>query len=235
MRGYGQFCPVAVASEVFAERWTPLILREMFCGSRRFNDLCRGMPLISRTLLAQRLQTLEDTGVIESIPLKTGRGREYRLTQAGEEFRAVIDLLGEWGQRWIHGRLSVENLDPALLMWDIHRRIAVDRLPEERVVVRFDFRGIPASYRGAQTLWLVLQRHDIDLCVRDPGFESDLIVSADLKAMTKVWLGDLSFSAALRSRAIVVNGPQKWARAFPGWLLLSGFAGIERPPRALAT
>jgi hypothetical protein len=193
------------------------------------------MPLISRTLLAQRLQALEDTGVIESIPLKTGRGREYRLTQAGEEFRAVIDLLGEWGQRWIHGRLSVENLDPALLMWDIHRRIAVDRLPEERVVVRFDFRGIPASYRGAQTLWLVLQRQDIDLCVRDPGFESDLIVSADLKAMTKVWLGDLSFSAALRSRAIVVNGPQKWARAFPGWLLLSGFAGIERPPRALAT
>ena len=235
MRGYGQFCPVAVASEVFAERWTPLILREMFCGSRRFNDLRRGMPLISRTLLAQRLQTLEDTGVIESIPLKTGRGREYRLTPAGEEFRAVIDLLGGWGQRWIHGRLSVENLDPGLLMWDIHRRIAVDRLPAERVVVRFDFRGVPAGYRGARTLWLVLQRPDVDLCVRDPGFESDLIVAADLKAMTKVWLGDLGFSEALRSHAVVVNGPSKWARAFPGWLLLSGFAGVERPPRALTT
>jgi len=120
-------------------------------------------------------------------------------------------------------------------MWDIHRRIAVDRLPAERVVVRFDFRGVPAGYRGARTLWLVLQRPDVDLCVRDPGFESDLIVAADLKAMTKVWLGDLSFSEALRSHAVVVNGPSKWARAFPGWLLLSGFAGVERPPRALTT
>jgi hypothetical protein len=187
MRGYGQFCPVAVACEVFAERWTPLILREMFCGSRRFNDLRRGMPLISRTLLAQRLQTLEEAGVIESIPL-----------------------------------------------WDVHRRIAVERLPAERVVARFDFRGLPARYRGIRTTWLVLKRPEVDLCMRDPGFESDLVVSADLKALAQVWLGDLSFSQALRSRGVVVEGPRKWVQAFPGWFLLSGFAGVERPPRALA-
>jgi DNA-binding HxlR family transcriptional regulator len=234
MRGYGQFCPVAVACEVFAERWTPLILREMFCGSRRFNDLRRGMPLISRTLLAQRLQTLEESGVIESSPLANGRGREYRLTQAGEEFRAVIDRLGEWGQRWIHGRVSPENLDAGLLMWDIHRRIAVDRLPAERVVARFDFRGTPVGYRGLRTLWLILQRPEVDLCLKDPGFEADIVVSADLRAITKVWLGDLRFSEALRSRAIVVEGPRKWTQALPGWLLLSGFAEVERPPRALA-
>ena len=234
MRGYGQFCPVAVACEVFAERWTPLILREMFCGSRRFNDLRRGMPLISRTLLAQRLQTLEETGVIESIPLPTGRGREYRLTPAGEEFRAVIDRLGEWGQRWTYGRLSLQNLDAGLLMWDVHRRIAVERLPAERVVARFDFRGLPARYRGMRTTWLVLKRPEVDLCMKDPGFEPDLFVSADLKALAQVWLGDISFSQALRSRGVVVEGPRNWVQAFPGWLLLSGFAGVERPPRALA-
>ena len=234
MRGYGQFCPVAVACEVFAERWTPLILREMFCGSRRFNDLRRGMPLISRTLLAQRLTSLEEAGVIESVPLPSGRGREYRLTKAGDEFRAVIDRLGEWGQRWIHGRVSPENLDAGLLMWDIQRRIAVERLPAERVVVRFDFRGFPPGYRGYRTLWLILERPEVDLCLKDPGFEADLVVVADLKTMAQVWLGDVSFSAALRSRAVIVEGPRKWAQGLPGCLLLSGFAGVERPPRSLA-
>jgi DNA-binding HxlR family transcriptional regulator len=235
MKGYGQFCPVAVACEVFAERWTPLILREMFCGSRRFNDLRRGMPLISRTLLAQRLQTLEESGVIQSVPLPRGRGREYRLTKAGDEFRAVIDRLGAWGQRWIHGKVSTENLDAQLLMWDIHRRIDLDRLPAERVVARFDFRGIPVSYRGPRTTWLVLQRPEVDVCLKDPGFGTDIVVSADLKAITKVWLGDLRFDEALRSRAIVIEGPRKWVLALPGWLLLSGFAEVARPPRALAT
>src|SRR5262245_63941651 len=115
MRGYGQFCPVAVACEVFAERSTPLILREMFCGSTRFNELRRGMPLISRTLLAQRLQTLEESGVIERGPLASGRGREYRLTKAGEEFRAVIDRLGERCQRGLHGKGTPENREPGLL------------------------------------------------------------------------------------------------------------------------
>jgi len=234
MKGYGQFCPVAVACEVFAERWTPLILREMFCGSTRFNDLRRGMPLISRTLLAQRLQALEESGVIQSVPLPRGRGREYRLTKAGEEFRAVIDRLGEWGQRWIHGKVSAENLDAQLLMWDIHRRIDLDRLPAERVVARFDFRGIPTSYRGPRTTWLVLQRPEVDVCLKDPGFGTDIVVSADLKAITKVWLGDLRFDEALRSRAVVIEGPRKWVQALPGWLLLSGFAEVARPPRALA-
>jgi DNA-binding HxlR family transcriptional regulator len=113
MKGYGQFCPVAVACGVFAERWTPLILREMFCGSRRFNELRRGVPLISRTLLAQRLRELEDAVVVESLPLASARGREYRQTQAGQEFWDVINALGAWGQRWIHGRVNAENLDPS--------------------------------------------------------------------------------------------------------------------------
>src|SRR5437667_8735608 len=142
MKGYGQFCPVAIACEVFAERWTPLILRELFSGAHRFNDIRRGVPLISRTLLGQRLRELEDAGVVESQALPAGRGRSYRLTGAGEEFRDVVDRLGEWGQRWSTSQFETENLDIGLLMWNVRRRIDVDRLPAERVVVRFDFRAV---------------------------------------------------------------------------------------------
>ena len=232
MHGYGQFCPVAVACEVFAERWTPLILRELFAGSRRFSEIRRGMPLISRALLTQRLRYLEDVGVIESQP--AGRGREYRLSKAGEEFHGVIEELGAWGQRWMQGRASAENLDAMLLMWNVRRRLAVDHLPDRRIVVRFDFRGVPRG-RGPATCWLVASRQEVDVCLKDPGFGIDLVVAAELGAFTRVWLGVVSFEQALRSRDIRLEGPRELARAFPGWLLLSHFAGVARPRAARAS
>jgi DNA-binding HxlR family transcriptional regulator len=232
MHGYGQFCPVAVACEVFAERWTPLIVRELFAGSRRFSEIRRGMPLISRALLAQRLRHLEDVGVIESRPV--GRGREYRLSQAGAEFHGIIEGLGAWGQRWVHGRASAENLDASLLLWNIRRRLAVDQLPDRRVVVRFDFRGVPAA-RGPTTAWLVVTRKDVDVCLKDPGHGVDLVVAADLGTFTRVWLGDVSFDQAVRSRRISLEGPRELVRAFPGWLLLSHYAGVARPRPARAS
>ncbi|HKQ65795.1 MAG TPA: helix-turn-helix domain-containing protein [Methylomirabilota bacterium] len=232
MHGYGQFCPVAVACEVFAERWTPLIVRELFAGSRRFSEIRRGMPLISRALLTQRLRHLEDAGVIESRPV--GRGREYRLSQAGAEFHGIIEGLGAWGQRWVHGRASAANLDASLLLWNIRRRLAVDQLPDRRVVVRFDFRGVPAG-RGPATAWLVVARKDIDVCLKDPGYGVDLVVAADLGTFTRVWLGDVSFDQAVRSRRISLEGPRELVRAFPGWLLLSHYAGVARPRPARAS
>jgi len=232
MHGYGQFCPVAVACEVFAERWTPLIVRELFAGSRRFSEIRRGMPLISRALLTQRLRHLEDVGVIESRPV--GRGREYRLSQAGAEFHGIIEGLGNWGQRWVHGRASAENLDASLLLWNMRRRLAVDRLPDRRVVVRFDFRGVPAG-RGPTTAWLVVTRKDVDVCLKDPGHGVDLVVAADLGTFTRVWLGDVSFDQAVRSRRISLEGPRDLVRAFPGWLLLSHYAGVARPRPARAS
>jgi DNA-binding HxlR family transcriptional regulator len=232
MHGYGQFCPVAVACEVFAERWTPLIVRELFAGSRRFSEIRRGMPLISRALLAQRLRHLEDVGVIESRPV--GRGREYRLSQAGAEFHGIIEGLGAWGQRWVHGRASAENLDASLLLWNIRRRLAVDQLPDRRVVVRFDFRGVPAG-RGPATAWLVVTRKDVDVCLKDPGYGVDLVVAAELGTFTRVWLGDVSFDQAVRSRRISLEGPRDLVRAFPGWLLLSHYAGVARPRPARAS
>jgi SCP-2 sterol transfer family len=104
----------------------------------------------------------------------------------------------------------------------------VDRLPERRVVVRFDFQGVPPG-RGPATSWLVLDRGEVDLCVTDPGFEVDLVVAADLAAFTKVWVGDISLDQALRSRRVRLEGPRDVVRAFPGWLLLGHFAGVARP------
>lgn len=226
--GFGQFCPVAVACEVFAERWTPIILRELLAGSHRFNQIQRGIPLISRPLLAQRLRDLEMAGVIVSTPVPTGRGREYRLTDAGMEFRAVIEGLAVWGQRWTV-RVNPRNLDAGLLMWNIRRRISVERLPAQRVIVRFDYRGIPSGHRSPRNYWLELDRPEVDLCVSDPGFDVDLYVDADLAAMAKVWLGDLPLASALRSKEVRITGPRTLVRDFQSWLPLSAYAAVPRP------
>jgi len=226
--GFGQFCPVAVACEVFAERWTPIILRELFAGAQQFNEIHRGVPLISRPLLARRLRGLEAAGVITREPPPAGRGHRYRLTEAGREFHSVIEGLGAWGQRWTV-RVDRKNLDPGFLVWNMRRRIALDRLPPGRVVVRIKFSGVAAAYRGPRIFWLLLERSRADLCVEDPGFEVDLYVEADLAAMAKVWLGDLPFESVLRSGDVRLAGPRQLAKAFPSWLMLSHFAGVPRP------
>jgi DNA-binding HxlR family transcriptional regulator len=229
-QGFGQFCPVAVACEVFAERWTPIILRELFAGAQLFNEIHRGIPLISRPLLARRLRELEAAGVITMESLPSGRGHRYCLTEAGNEFRPVIEGLGAWGQRWTV-RLDRRNLDPGLLMWNMRRRIAVDSLPSRRVVVRLKFSGVAPAYRGPRIFWLMLERTQVDLCIEDPGFEVDLYVEADLAAMAKVWLGDASFESVLRSKEVALTGPRELAKMFPTWLMLSHFAAVPRPER----
>jgi DNA-binding HxlR family transcriptional regulator len=225
--GFGQFCPVAVACEVFAERWTPLILRELFAGSHHFNEIHRFIPRISRGLLARRLHQLESAGIITSSPGGKGQRGEYRLTESGQEFRAAIDALGIWGQRWTV-RIQPRNLDAGFLMWNVRRRIALDRLPERRVVVCFHF-AVPPAHRGPRKFWLVLESGAVDLCVSDPGFDVDIDVEADLGAMAKVWLGDISFRDAVSAKKIALSGTPALTRQFPSWLLLSPFAAVPRP------
>lgn len=232
MKGYGQFCPVAVAAEIFAERWTPLILRELFAGERRFNDIRRGVPLISRSLLVARLRELEGAGVLRSRPLPSGRGREYQLTPAGEELRAVIDGLGAWGQRWVTGQFDPENLDVSVLMWNVRRRIDRERLPARRVVVRFDFRALPPHYKGMRTWWLILDRPEVDLCLKDPGFDVDVVVSAEAATMARIWMGQVDLAQAVRAGAVRLEGQRPLVHALPGWLLLSHYAHVERPAHA---
>lgn len=223
---YGQFCPVAVASEIFAERWTPVILRELVLGSRRFNDIQRGVPRISRALLVKRLRELAAHGVIAST------GGEYRLTEAGQELGEVVVHLGTWGARWT-APVRRDRLDAKLLMWDMRRRIAIDRLPEKRAVARFDFRGVPAGHKAPKTYWLVLERPDVDLCIIEPGFEVDVYVDADLAAFSRVWLGEVPIRQAIRDGGINLNGARQAVKDFPSWLLLSTLAAVPRPAESI--
>ena len=225
MKGYGQFCPIAVASEIVAERWTPLILRELLNGARRFGELHRGLPLISRTLLVQRLRQLEDAGMVESRPLPGGRGHEYVPTAAALEFHAVLDRLAAWGQRWATTQFDPENLDLGLLLWNMRRRVDARRLPGRRVVARFEFRGVPTRFRSRRTWWLLLDRRDAEVCLKDPMLDVDVKVAADAGTMARVWMGKMSFEEARRSGGLAIEGPPDLVRAFPGWFLLSPFAG----------
>jgi DNA-binding HxlR family transcriptional regulator len=226
--GFGQFCPIAVASQVFAERWTPMILRELLAGSEHFNEIHRGVPLMSRALLARRLRELEGAGVITKQPTPGKRGHRYELTPAGREFKPVLEALGNWGQRWTV-RVQRDNLGAGFLMWNVRRRIARERLPDRRVVVCFRFTGIPPAHRGPRVFWLLLERTAVELCIEDPGFETDVQVEADLATMAGVWLGDMSFQDALRTSGVRLLGPRQLTVAFPTWLMLSHYAAVPRP------
>jgi DNA-binding HxlR family transcriptional regulator len=204
---------VARAVEIVADRWTPLILRELLAGVAHFNQLQRGLPGISRTLLSTRLQALEDAGVVCRTVGARPNSTEYRLTPAGEELGPVIDRLGAWGARWAFGDPRPDELDPVLLLWKMRRRIHLGRLPPGRVVLEFEF----AARRPAR-LWLVLTRAEASLCLKPPGFDSDLVVKADLAAFYQVWLGRLPLSAALRSGTVRLEGPSALTREFPRWL-----------------
>lgn len=228
MAGYGQFCPVAKAAEIFTERWTPLVIRELLSGSRRFSQIHRGVPLMSPSLLAQRLRMLERTGILERRPAGS-RATEYHLTAAGEELGPVVMLLGAWGQRWTAASIDADDLDAGLLMWDIRRRLHADRLPRRRTVVWFHFVD---GTRGKRDWWLVVDRGEADLCLTDPGYAVDLTVTSDVRTMTLVWMGRLGMTDALRDGRIALDGPRDLIRAFPGWFQLSVFAGLARSPAA---
>jgi DNA-binding HxlR family transcriptional regulator len=221
MGGYGQFCPIAKAAEIFAQRWTPLIIRELLLGSHRFNDLARGLPHIPHSVLAQRLRSLETQGVVERRPDERGR-IEYWPTPAGDELFDVIWKLGEWGQRWANTEIGPDDLDPKLLMWDMRRRIHLDRLPQTRVVAQFEFTGAKR-----ETIWLVLERYDVSVCFHDPGLDVDLLITTDTLALHRVWMGRLSMSDALKEGLVEIDGPRELARAFPNWLALSAFSDVQ--------
>lgn len=226
VRGYGQFCPVAMASEVLGKRWTILVLRELLCGSERFNELRRGMPLISPALLSRRLAELEECGVIRrGTDPRTG-APFYRLTEAGEELRPVIMAMGSWGQRWLESQLSLKNLDPSLLMWDMRRNLDPDPLPPRRVTVQFSYHDVT---RGQANWWLIVDKAaedgPVDLCLRDPGHEVDLYVVVDLRTMTAIWMGITTVGEALDSGHLKLIGDRDLQRSMQSWLGLSAFAG----------
>ena len=203
---YAQFCPVAKAAEVFGDRWTLIIMRELCFGTRGFGELLDAAPLISRTVLAQRLKQLADVGVIYIEAKPKGKGHLYRLTPAGEDFRPLVELMSVWGQRWGQGLIGPDDLDPKMLVWGIRRQIDPAEIPTQGFVLRFDFRGIPKSNRSPRYWWLVLRPEDIEVCLKAPARTVDIVIAADLAAFTKAWLGYVGLTAALESGKISLQG-----------------------------
>jgi len=220
---YYQFCPVAKAMELLDERWTMLIVRELVTGSQHFNDLRRGVPRMSPTLLSKRLHQLVRAGIVDR--QADGNQVRYVLTEAGQELRPVVEALGAWGVRWM-GELGDEDLDPKLLLWDMHRNINHDAVPAGLTVIQFTFPDVPAKTRN---WWLVITSGQADVCDADPGYSVAVTVTGSLRRMTQVWRGDLSWPDALRSGAIQARGPQTLRRDLPRWFTLSVFAAVPRP------
>jgi DNA-binding HxlR family transcriptional regulator len=226
---YGQFCPVAMAADIVCSRWTVLIIREFLGGTTRFNDLRRGLPRISPTLLSKRLKELELLGVIDAFPSEQPGIRAYRLTEAGMDLRSIVVGLGNWGSTWMETTLPLRNLDPTLLMWDMHRCIRPDPFPEGRSTIQFIYPELPPA---KQEYWLVIEKGLVDVCWVDPGFDIDLWVRSPLRVMTAVWMGYASLASEIAAGRIELDGDANLARSMPVWLGLSPFAASARPSQA---
>jgi DNA-binding HxlR family transcriptional regulator len=218
---YGEFCPVSLAAEIFARRWTPLIVRELLTGSTRFNDLRRGMPNITASVLSRRLDELAIAGIIER--RRDEDGVQYVLTPAGEELRPVVEQLGLWGRRWLPTEYREEDLDPRLLVWDIHRNLRLDEVAE-RTVIELHFPDAPAAYRA---YWLIVTPDEAEVCLTHPGGDIDLHLRASVRTLTDIWMGNLTWAAALRAGSLKLAGNSELRRSLPRWLKLNPFAAVK--------
>jgi DNA-binding HxlR family transcriptional regulator len=224
MRSYGQFCPVAKAAELFCERWTPLIVRDLAAGATRFSELKRGVPLMSPTLLSRRLKQLEAEGVVERRRSAGGSSWTYHLTDAGKEFVPLVEALGVWGQRWSRRQLSEGEVDLGLLIWSLERGVDPNAFAASRSVVRLQLTDQPAA---KSLWWFVNQNGRCELCLEDPGFEVDLYLACSLVTMTYIVRGDISLRHAIDSGKLEVIGAAKARRALPAWLNPGPLAAIR--------
>ena len=231
MIDYGQFCTVARGAEVLCERWTPLVVRELLCGSTRFNDIRRGVPRMSGSLLTQRLRKLEEVGVIKRVQ-GNGATAEYHLTGAGEELRPIVMALGHWGARWIGSRLKRGQLDAGFLMWDMRRFVRIAECPSGRcIVVHFRFTD---AAEGERRWWLVVNQGSASLCRDDPGEDVTLIVESSVLTLTEIWTGDRDAEEMVRQAKLRVIGPARDARDLWRWLGRSAFAQTRETARTQA-
>jgi DNA-binding HxlR family transcriptional regulator len=224
---YQQFCPVAMAAEILCTRWTVVLLRELFAGSTRFNELRRGVPRMSPALLSRRLKELEEAGIVARAASEADvKLFEYHLTESGRELGPLVEAFGIWGQRRIEAHVSLQHLDADLLMWDMRRNLDTTPLPPSRSVIEFVFPGLPAARRR---YWLVVDPDGgADLCKIDPGFDVDLYVSVDLRTMTAIWMGVDTVRAAVASQRMILTGSKSLAASMQTWLGLSPFAREQK-------
>lgn len=214
MRSYGQFCPIARSAEILCERWTMLVVRELLAGSERFNELQRGVPLMSPSLLSRRLTALESAGIVARA------GSRYRLTGAGRDLAPIVEHFAAWGARHIRDEIRAEELDAGLLMWAIRRSLERDALPAGRSVIEVAFTDAP---KGKRRWWLVAGDDQVDLCLQDPGHEPDLWITTDVRTLTEVYTREQTLERALEGGAIRALGRRDLRRSLPGWLQPSPF------------
>jgi DNA-binding HxlR family transcriptional regulator len=226
MKSYGQFCPIAKAGEILTERWTLLVLRDLLYGSRRFNDLRRGVPLMSPTLLSTRLQTLEEAGLVVRKP-SDGHGHwEYHLTSAGEELRPIVDAIGHWGQTWARSKLTADELDPGRLMWAMHRHFTLANVPQDKLVLYIEI----TDAKRLPTWWFIITHDSVDLCWDDPGCDVDVTLCADLLTLTQIYIGDLSLPRARELGKVELHGSKNIVSCITTWFPRSKFADDNPRP-----
>jgi len=229
MRTYAQYCPVAKASEILGDRWTLLIVRELLGGASGFNELQRGLPGISRSVLTDRMRSLERAEVIERRTGPKGRTLEYRLTPGGRDLEPVVQAIGEWGATWSFTEPRPEELDPDLLIVWMARHVDRQQLPPDRTVVKFDFREPKRRY------WMVLERSEVSVCLQHPGFDVDLEVSVDTATLYGIYLGRAEVGGAIRAGQLTLNGPRALQRGFGRWFTWSAFAPASRSAQSRRT
>jgi DNA-binding HxlR family transcriptional regulator len=223
MTDYGQFCPVAKATEIVGERWTLLILRELLLGTCRFNDFQRALSRISPTLLNQRLKSLEARGLVLKKKISGQKGHEYRLTASGKELAPLIETLAVWGMRWARGQMTDEELDVEFLMWEMQRRLQTQHLPGGETVICFTF----TELKKFTNWWLVVNDDVVDLCTQDPGKDVDIYISATVRVLAEVWRGDVGLRAALAHGHIKTHGLRLLERTLPNWLGLCLYKDVQ--------
>ena len=223
-RGYGQYCPLALAVELLCRRWTVLVVSRLLDGCTTFNEIHRGVPRISPSLLSQRLAELEHAGIAQRKRLDRQNGYSYHLTEAGKELEDIVWQMAVWGQQWARD-MTMDDLDPGFLAWSMHMRLDTASMPPGRTVLQFEFSGAPADCRR---FWLVNADGKVDMCLKHPGFDTDLLVEADLRTFVECWRGFRDLRRQIRKGDIRLTGPPELKKAFPGWLLLSSLAPHDR-------
>jgi DNA-binding HxlR family transcriptional regulator len=224
MTSYADYCPITAGVEVLGDRWTPLVIRELMIGCEGFNEIHRGIPRISRTLLAQRLRMLERRGLVRREGAERGRPGRYMLTPAGQTLAPIVWSIGQWAAEWIFGEPTAEDCDGLSVIWRMHQHAIPAKLPEQRVVVHLMLTG-PGSAQG----WLGIDRRGVTACKDDPGYDIDLALEADTGHMQRWLVGKATFRELLTNGHARVVGPSRLARAFPTWFDTSMFStGLSR-------
>ena len=226
MRTYGQYCPIARAAEIFAERWTPLIVRIIHAGCGTYSEILGGAPGLSHTVLTQRLRHLTRAGIIQVQPRTSGSGAGYRLTDAGRDLWPVLSALGAWGEQWVE--LRDEHTNPRFLLWTWSTvYFAHPNLPDRRVVVRFELTDQPAEDRR---IWLIVNPTHAEVCTKAPGFDDDLVVETSAITLTRWHTNQIEWADAVRAQKINITGSRALAQMLPTWNLRAFPPSSDGPP-----